>query len=96
MDKALIQIQQNLESIKRVTQDKDSMEFWSARDLMSVLGYSTWRQFSEAIDRAQEACKISNQSVDNHFLPAPAKSSGGRPKEDIFKHFFLAVFARKI
>jgi DNA-damage-inducible protein D len=60
------------------------MEFWSARDLMSVLGYSTWRQFSEAIDRAKEACKISNQPMDNHFLPAPAKSSGGRPKEDYF------------
>src|ERR1035437_2500068 len=84
MDKVLTQIQQNLESIKKVTQDKEPVEFWSARDLMPVLGYSTWRQFSEAIDRAKEACKTSNQPVDNHFLPAPAKSSGGRPKEDLF------------
>src|SRR3989338_6488463 len=87
MDKALTQIQNNLESIKRVTRDENPMEFWSARDLMPVLGYSAWRQFSEAIDRAKEACKTSNQPVDNHFLPAPAKSSGGRPKED----FFLTV-----
>jgi DNA-damage-inducible protein D len=84
MDKALIQIQQNLESIKRVTQDENPMDFWSARDFMVVLEYVTWRQFSEAIDRAKEACKTSNQLVDNHFLPAPAKSSGGRPKEDYF------------
>ena len=84
MDKALVQIQQNLESIRRVTQDENPMEFWSARDFMEVLGYVTWRQFTEAIDRAKEACKTSNQPVDNHFLPAPAKSSGGRPKEDYF------------
>lgn len=84
MDQALTQIQQRLESIRRVTQDEDPMEFWSARDLMSVLGYTTWSKFIEAIDRAKEACKTSNQAVDNHFLPAPAKSSGGRPKEDIF------------
>lgn len=89
MDKALTQIQNSLESIKKITQDENPMEFWSARDLMLVLGYSTWRQFSEAIDRAKEACKTSNQPVENHFLPAPAKSSGGRPKED----FFLTRYA---
>ena len=83
-DKALTQIQRNLESIKRVTQDENPAEFWSARDLMPVLGYITWRQFAEAIDRAKESCKTSNQLVENHFLPAPAKSSGGRPKEDYF------------
>lgn len=89
MDKAIIQIHQNMESIKRTTQDENPMEFWSARDLMPMLGYSTWRQFSEAIDRAKNACKISGHLTDNHFLPAPAKSSGGRPQED----FFLTRYA---
>lgn len=84
MDKAIIQIQQNLESIKRVTQDETPMEFWSARDFMAVLGYAKWQKFAETIERAKEACKLSGQPVDNHFLPAPVKSSGGRPKEDYF------------
>lgn len=84
MDKALTQIQHNLESIRRITQDENPMEFWSARDLMPMLGYITWRQFSEAIERAKEACKTSNHAVENHFLPAPAKSTGGRPKDDYF------------
>lgn len=84
MDKALIQIQQNLEAIKRISTDKEPTEFWLARDLMPILGYSTWRQFSEAIERAKEACKVSGQPVDNHFLPVPAKSTGGRPKDDYF------------
>lgn len=89
MDNALIQIQNKLESIRRVTQDENPMEFWSARDLMPMLGYIKWQQFTEAIERAKESCKISNQSIEIHFLPAPVKSSGGRPKED----FFLTRYA---
>ena len=84
MDQALTQIHQDLELIKKVSNDQEAIEFWLARELMPLLGYSTWRQFSEAIERAKEACKISGQPVDNHFLPAPAKSTGGRPKEDYF------------
>ena len=84
MDKAISQIQTSLEAVKRMTQDENPVEFWSARDLMPILGYSTWRQFAEAIDRAKMACKTTTQPVDNHFLPAPAKSTGGRPKEDYF------------
>lgn len=57
------------------------MEFWTARDLMPMLGYAKWQKFVEAIERAKVTCKMSEQSVENHFLPAPVKSTGGRPKE---------------
>jgi DNA-damage-inducible protein D len=57
MDKALIQIQQNLESIRKVSNDQEMIEFWSARNLMPILGYTTWRKFVEAIERAKIACK---------------------------------------
>lgn len=89
MDKALLQIQQNLEAIKRITQDKDPMEFWSARDLMVVLGYVKWQKFIDTIERAKSACKVSSLVVHEHFLPAPVKSAGGRPRED----FFLTRYA---
>ena len=84
MDKALIQIQQNLEEIKKLSTDQQPTEFWLARDLMPILGYSTWSKFSEAIERAKESCKMGGQPANNHFLPAPAKSTGGRPKDDYF------------
>jgi len=84
MDKALMKIQQNLESIKRTSNDQEAMEFWSARDLMPILGYVKWQKFMEVIERAKEACKTSGQDVDSHFLPAPVKSTGGRPKDDVF------------
>ena len=84
MDKALTQIQKNLESIKKTSNDQEMMEFWSARDLMLMLGYVKWQKFIEVVEKAKEACKKSNQSAENHFLPAPVKSSGGRPREDYF------------
>ncbi len=88
MDKIITQIWKNFESIKRVTQDKNPMEFWSARDLMPMLGYSTWRMFSEVIRKSKEACKISGNSTSDHFVGADKMvltGSGARREiEDIF------------
>ncbi len=67
MDKALIQIYNDLESIKNINND---FEFWSARDLMKILGYSTWAKFQEAIKRAENACRTSGLSVSDHFAPS--------------------------
>jgi DNA-damage-inducible protein D len=84
MDKALIQIQESLESIKKITQDEKPMEFWSARDLMVILGYVKWQKFLDVIEKAKEACTISGQLAESNFLPTPVKSIGGRPKEDVY------------
>jgi DNA-damage-inducible protein D len=88
MDKALIQIQQSLESIKKTSNDQEKMEFWSARDLMTKLGYARWQKFLELIERAKEACKMSNQEVSDHFTRAGKMvltgSGAQREIEDIF------------
>src|SRR3989339_1552604 len=64
---SLININQSLDEIKKIEQD---LEYWSARDLMPILGYSTWRMFKNALDRSKESCKKSDQSVKNHFVGA--------------------------
>lgn len=89
MDKAITQIQLSLENIKRISQDENPMDFWSARDLMLVLGYIKWQKFLNVIDKAKLSCEKSGKTVNNHFLPAPVKSTGGRPLED----YFLTRFA---
>ncbi|MCX6807377.1 MAG: DNA damage-inducible protein D [Patescibacteria group bacterium] len=53
------------EQIKKI--NRHGQEFWSARDLMSPLGYSRWENFEEAISRAKESCKNSRQAVSDHF-----------------------------
>ncbi|BAY72678.1 DNA-damage-inducible protein (plasmid) [Trichormus variabilis NIES-23] len=62
--------------------DDDGTEYWLARDLMPILGYQQWRRLEDAINRAIAACKNIGQESENHFLPMPAKSTGGRPGDD--------------
>lgn len=59
-------------------------EFWLARELMAPLGYEQWRRFADAIERAKVALAANEERPDEHieFLPAPAKTSGGRPGVD--------------
>ena len=48
----------------------DNSEFWSARELMPVLGYETWRNFTESIERARLACDNSGQDSRDHIAAA--------------------------
>jgi len=88
MHKILIQIPQNMELIKRMTQDENPMEYWSARDLMSMLGYSAWRMFLGAVERAKVACNTSGYLVADHFVDADKMIGIGsktkRKMEDIY------------
>ncbi len=56
------------ESIKHI--NEYGMEYWTARELMPVLEYKQWRQFSDAIDRAKKACETSGNSVFDYFADA--------------------------
>ena len=47
--------------------DENGNEFWFARDLFQVLGYTTWRRFTEVIDRAKLACTSLKIPVKDHF-----------------------------
>jgi len=44
------------------------VEYWLARDLQHLLGYSEWRNFLSAITKAKTACEVSAHAVDNHFV----------------------------
>jgi DNA-damage-inducible protein D len=52
------------ERIKRL--DSSNNEYWTARDLSSVLEYSEYRHFKPVIDRAKEACKNSSFFSDHY------------------------------
>lgn len=59
-------------------ENESGAEYWSARDLAKVLGYSKWEKFRNAIDRAEVACENSGQSVDGHFLHTTRVSTFGK------------------
>lgn len=47
--------------------DDAGNEYWSARDLAKLLGYTEYRKFKNAIEKAEVACEQSDQPVANHF-----------------------------
>lgn len=55
----------------------EGREFWSARDLMPLLGYDRWENFAAAIDRAKIAAHNSGHDAAQNF-PGATKVSGQR------------------
>ena len=60
--------QQSFEALKRT--NEHGAEFWSARDLQTLLGYAKWQKFDTAIGRAKASCEASGNVVENHFTDA--------------------------
>ncbi|MDO4888132.1 MAG: phage antirepressor KilAC domain-containing protein [Actinomycetaceae bacterium] len=69
---------------------EDGAEYWSARDLMPLLGYDQWRRFADDTERATATAMAHGQGTVG-FVPAPAKTpeAGGRPRQD----FLLSRYA---
>lgn len=60
---------------------EDGTEFWSARDLMGLMGYSQWVTFENPLKRAMKAAENQKMQVGNLFYRS-LKKTGGRPQED--------------
>lgn len=73
--------EKDFESIKHI--DENGVEFWYARELMIVLEYKQWRRFEQVIERAKEACKNSNISIDDHFADVGKIVRAGATNKDI-------------
>jgi DNA-damage-inducible protein D len=48
--------------------EQDGVEYWLARELQELLGYSDWRNFLNAVDKAKESCKTTGEAVLDHFV----------------------------
>ena len=57
-------------------------EFWSARDLMPLLGYNTWQKFSQSIDRAKASAEALGMNLTSLFTGS-GKKTAGRTAEDV-------------
>jgi len=47
---------------------QDDVEFWFARDLQNLRGYTEWWNFGKVIEKARESCKTSNHAILDHFV----------------------------
>ena len=48
-------------------QADNGVEFWLARDLQHLLGYSKWDNFLNVITKAKIACELSGHMIADHF-----------------------------
>jgi DNA-damage-inducible protein D len=48
-------------------QADNGVEFWLARDLQFLLGYTKWDNFIKVISKAKTACEISDHQISDHF-----------------------------
>lgn len=81
------QIQLLFEQFEQARYMFNDLECWSARDLQQILGYSDWRNFLKAVDKAKEACNNSGESISDHFVEANKMiilgKGGERKVEDV-------------
>ncbi len=71
------------DAIRRI--DEHGNEYWSARELYKLLGYSTWQRFQHAIEQAKKSCQESGQAVSAHFnINVKIVKAGAttKPRED--------------
>jgi DNA-damage-inducible protein D len=49
-------------------QTENGVEYWLARDLQHLLGYTEWRNFSAVVTKAKTACELSGHAIADHFV----------------------------
>jgi hypothetical protein len=49
------------------TDETTGVEYWFARDLQKLLGYTQWRNFEPVIEKAITACMTAGENPDDHF-----------------------------
>lgn len=47
---------------------ESGIEYWLARDLQHLLGYSEWRNFNQVVNKAKTACEVSEHKITDHFV----------------------------
>jgi DNA-damage-inducible protein D len=46
---------------------ENGVEFWLARDLQHLLGYTKWDNFLNVVSKAKTACEMSGHQINDHF-----------------------------
>src|SRR6478609_7561207 len=81
----------DFESIKQVS--PYGAEYWSARSLAPLLGYTKWQNFEVAVRRGMTACEQVGQVVGDHFTGVSKMIATGKGAQREVKDYLLSRFA---
>ena len=91
MEKKLIQ--ELKDKFEEAAYEQSGVEYWLARELQILLGYSEWRNFTHVIERAKESCTSSGDYISDHFVEVNKMVSLGSGSERNIYDLMLTRYA---
>lgn len=65
MEKRIIELYRR--KFDDIRHEEDGIEYWYARELMTLLDYIQWRNFENVVKKGMLSCKNNGISVEDHF-----------------------------
>lgn len=87
----LAEINLSFENLKKTNQH--DVEYWSARDLQTLLGYAQWRDFKNTLKKAIKSCMESGNESKHHFADVRKPIVGGKGSVQNVEDYHLSRFA---
>ena len=79
-------------SFELAVKETDGVEYWFARDLQDLLGYTKWENFIKVIDKGKTACFNAKQEVTDHFLDVRKMVDLGSGAKREIEDIMLTIF----
>ena len=80
-------------SFEDIRHERDGVEYWYARELQVLLEYREWRNFTNVIDKAKQACESVGQPLEDHFVDVNRMVQLGSGAERKVKDILLTRYA---
>ena len=74
-------------------QTETGVEYWLARDLQHLLGYTEWRNFLAVLNKAKMACEVSGHLSVDHFVDVNKTIQMPKNAEKLVDDIMLTRFA---
>ncbi len=81
------------EKFEQAATKVNNVECWSARSICPLLGYTDWRNFSKAIEKAKESCISAGERELDHFVGVNKMVSLGSGSQRSIEDILLTRYA---